>query len=344
MTQNKQCARRARWVGAVAKATWSVLLAISGVAALSAHAAPAAYPDHAVTLVVPFPAGGPSDQLAQSLVEALRKPLGVAVQIEHIGGAGGTVGAAKVARATPDGYTLLLHHIGMATAPALYPSLAYNTLDDFEYLGLLQEVPMVLVGRPGLPAKTYAELSQWMVANRGKVNLANAGQGSASQLCGLLFRSVTQMDLRSVRYRGASPAMADLLTGQVDLMCNQSTDTALLLAKNKLRAYAVTSPQRMDVPSLTGVPTLHELGLKGFSVTVWYGVYAPHGTPKPVLEALAAALQQARGDPVFQANAKAGGASVVLDGRSQGPEHKRFVKSELSKWGAVIRAAGEFAN
>lgn len=336
MTQNKQRAKRAGWFGAMLS-----MVAIGLAAVLPARAA---YPDHAVTLVVPFPAGGPSDQLARSLAEALRKPLGVAVQIEHIGGAGGTVGTAKVARATPDGYTLLLHHIGMATAPALYPSLAYNTLDDFEYLGLLQEVPMVLVGRPGLPAKSYAELSQWMVANRGKINLANAGQGSASQLCGLLFRSVTQMDLRSVRYRGASPAMADLLSGQVDLMCNQSTDTVALLSKNKLRAYAVTSPLRLDVPGLAEVPTLSELGLNAFSVTVWHGVYAPHGTPKPVLAALAAALQQARSDPVFQANAAAGGASVVLDARSQGPEHKRFVKSELSKWGAVIRAAGEFAN
>ncbi|MDC8785846.1 tripartite tricarboxylate transporter substrate-binding protein [Paucibacter sp. hw1] len=298
-----------------------------------------------MTLIVPFPAGGPSDQLARNLARALGKALATGVQIENIGGGGGTVGVQKAARAQPDGRTLLLHHIGMATAPALYPALPYKPLDDFEYLGLLQEVPMTLVGRPGLPAKDYAQLSAWMVANRGKVNWANAGQGSASHLCGLMFRNVTRLDLRSVRYRGASPAMADLLAGQVDLMCDMSTDTLAQIRKGRIRAYAVTSSHRLtQVPELADVPTLDELGLKGFSVTVWYGLYAPAGTPKPALERLASALQRVRADPDFIEGASVAGASVVVDVRGQGLEHKRFVKAEIIKWGAALRAAGDEAN
>ncbi|WP_184296481.1 tripartite tricarboxylate transporter substrate-binding protein [Roseateles oligotrophus] len=312
---------------------------------LAAQSARAEFPEHPITLVVPFPAGGPTDLLARDLAEALRKTLGVAVQRENIGGGGGTVGAAKVARATADGYTLLLHHIGMATAPSLVPGLSYKPLEDFDYLGLINELPMVLVGRPGLPAKNYAELSQWMVSNRGKINLANAGQGSASHLCGMLFRSVTHLDLRTVRYRGASPAMADLLADQVDLLCDQTSDTAAQIARGRIKAYAVTSTQRLTtLPNLAAVPTLDELGLKGFSVSVWHGLYAPHGTPKPALDKLAAALQQLRADPAFRAAQAAQGATLIEDGRSQGAEHKKFVKAEIAKWGAVIRAAGSYAD
>lgn len=320
-----------------------VLSAALGLTAM--HAARAEFPDHPITLVVPFPAGGPTDLLARDLAEALRKSLGVAVLRENIGGGGGTVGASKVARAPADGYTLLLHHIGMATAPTLYPALAYKPLEDFDYLGLINEVPMVLVGRPGLAAKNYAELSQWMVANRGKINLANAGQGSASHLCGMLFRSVTHLDLRTVRYRGASPAMADLLADQVDLLCDQTSDTAAQIARGRIKPYAVASAQRLTtLPNLAGVPTLDELGLKGFSVSVWHGLYAPHGTPKAALEKIAAALQQARSDPAFRAAQAAQGATLIEDSRAQGPEHKKFVKAEIVKWGAVIRAAGSYAD
>jgi len=312
---------------------------------LAVHSARAEFPDHPITLVVPFPAGGPTDLLARDLAEALRKSLGVAVQRENIGGGGGTVGTAKVARAAADGYTLLLHHIGMATAPSLVPGLSYKPLEDFDYLGLINEVPMVLVGRPGLPAKNYTELSQWMVANRGKINLANAGQGSASHLCGMLFRSVTHLDLRTVRYRGASPAMADLLADQVDLLCDQTSDTAAQIARGRIKAYAVASGQRLrTLPNLAAVPTLDELGLKGFSVSVWHGLYAPHGTPKTALDKISAALQQARSDPAFRAALAVQGSTLIEDGRSQGPEHKKFVKAEIAKWGAVIRAAGSYAD
>ncbi|WP_348751491.1 tripartite tricarboxylate transporter substrate-binding protein, partial [uncultured Aquincola sp.] len=205
----------------------------------------AQYPTKPVTIVVPFTAGGPTDKVARDLAEALRKPLGGTIIIENVGGAGGTLGAAKVAKAAPDGYTLLLHHIGMATAPALYRSLPYKTLDDFEYLGLINEVPMTLIGRPSLPANNYAELVKWLEQNKGKVNLANAGLGAASHLCGLLFQSTLKIDMTTVPYKGTAPAMNDVLGGQVDIMCDQTTNTSGQIEAGKVKAFAVTTPHRL---------------------------------------------------------------------------------------------------
>ena len=251
---------------------------------LSVGAALAEYPDKAVNVVVPFAAGGPTDKVARDFAESLRKPLGNTVVVENVGGAGGTIATAKVARAAPDGYTLLLHHIGMATSPALYRNLTYKTLEDFEYLGMIVEVPMTLIGKPSLPASNYAELTKWLDANKGKINLANAGLGSASHLCGLLFQSTLKIDMTTVPYKGTGPAMTDLLGGQVDLMCDQTTSTTSQIAGGKIKAFAVTTPQRVATPVLKNLPTLDELGLKGFSVAIWHGVYAPKGTPKPILD------------------------------------------------------------
>ena len=312
---------------------------------LAASTALAEYPDKPITIVVPFAAGGPTDKVARDLAEAMRKPLGGAtVVIENVGGAGGTLGAAKVARAAPDGYTLLLHHIGMSTSPALYRNLPFKTLDDFEYLGMINEVPMTLIGRPTLPANNYAELAKWIDANKGKVNLANAGLGAASHLCGLLFMSAIKVDMQTVPYKGTAPAMTDLIGGQVDIMCDQTTNTTTQIEGGKIKAYAVTSPKRLTTPALAKLPTLDESGLKGFNVSIWHALYAPKGTPKAVLDKLNTAMKAALKDPEFIKREEALGAVIVTDARLNGAEHKKFVESEIAKWSPVIKAAGVYAD
>jgi len=315
------------------------------VAAALAGTAFAEYPDKPVTIVVPFAAGGPTDKVARDLAEALRKPMGgQAIVIENVGGAGGTLGATKVAKAAPDGYTLLLHHIGMATSPALYRTMQYKTLEDFEYLGLINEVPMTVIGKSGLPATNYAELSKWLDANRGKINLANAGLGSASHLCGLLLQQSLKIDMTTVPYKGTAPAMTDLLGGQVDLMCDQTTNTTSQIESGKVKAFAVTSSKRLTTPALSKLPTLDESGLKGFNVTIWHGLYAPKGTPKPVLDKVNAALKAALKDAEFDKREEALGAVIVTDARVNPAEHKKFVEAEINKWGPVIKAAGQYAD
>jgi tripartite-type tricarboxylate transporter receptor subunit TctC len=319
--------------------------ALTLIAATLAGTAAAEYPEKPVTIVVPFAAGGPTDKVARDLAEALRKPMGgQAIVIENVGGAGGTLGATRVAKAAPDGYTLLLHHIGMATSPALYRNLPYKTLDDFEYLGLINEVPMTLIGRTSLPANNYPELVKWLEANKGKINLANAGLGAASHLCGLLLQQSLKIDMTTVPYKGTAPAMTDLLGGQVDLMCDQTTNTTGQIETGKVKAFAVTTTKRLTTPSLAKLPTLDESGLKGFNVTIWHGLYAPKGTPKPVLDKVNAALKQALKDADFDKREEALGAVIVTDARVNPAEHKKFVEAEINKWGPVIKAAGQYAD
>jgi tripartite-type tricarboxylate transporter receptor subunit TctC len=264
--------------------------------------------------------------------------------IENVAGAGGTLGAAKVAKAAPDGYTVLLHHIGMATAPALYRSLPYDVRHDFEFLGLITEVPMTLVGRSTLPAQGFAELRRWLKAHEGRVNLATAGLGAASHLCGLLLQQRLGMRLATVPYKGTAPAMADLLAGQVDLLCDQTTNTSGQIATGQVKAYAVTTAKRLNTPALAGLPTLDEAGLKGFNVTIWHGLYAPKNTPQPVLERLNTALRAALNDPEFVRRETALGAEIVRDARTSAAGHRQFVESEITRWAPTIRAAGETAN
>ena len=305
----------------------------------------AAYPDKPVTIIVPFAAGGPTDKVARDLAEVLRKGLNnQTVVIENVGGAGGTLGAAKAAKAAPDGYTFLLHHIGMATSPALYRTLPYKTLDDFEYLGMINEVPMTLIGKPGLPASNYAELLKWIEANKGKINLANAGLGAASHLCGLLFQQAVKIDMTTIPYKGTAPAMTDLLGGQVDLMCDQTTNTTAQIEGGKVKAYAVTTMKPLSTPALSRLPTLDSQGLKGFNVSVWHAMYAPKGTPKPVLDMVNTALKNALKDPEFIKRQEALGAVIVSDNRTNPAEHKRFVEAEINKWGPAIKAAGQYAD
>ena len=314
-------------------------------ALLAATAALAEYPEKPITLVVPFAAAGPTDKIARDLGEVLRKGLNnQTVLIENVGGAGGTLGANKVAKAAPDGYTLLLHHIGMATSPGLYRNLPYKTLDDFEYLGMINEVPMTLIGRPTLPANNYAELVKWLEANKGKINLANAGLGAASHLCGLLFQQSLKIDMTTIPYKGTAPAMTDILGGQVDIMCDQTTNTSSQIEGGKVKAFAVTTLKPLTTPALAKLPTLDGSGLKGFNVSIWHALYAPKGTPKPVLDQLNAALRNALKDPEFIKRQEALGAVVITDTRLAGAEHKKFVEGEIAKWGPAIKAAGQYAD
>ena len=304
-----------------------------------------AFPNGPITIVVPFAAGGPTDKVARDFAEALRKPLnGAVVVVENVGGAGGTLGANKVAKAAPTGQTLLLYHIGMATSPALYRNMPYKTLDDFEYLGMINEVPMTLVGRSTLPANNYAELTKWLEANKGKINLANAGLGAASHLCGLLFQQAAKIDMTTVPYKGTAPAMTDLLGGQVDIMCDQTTNTTSQIESGKIKAFAVTTNKRLTTPALKNLPTLDESCMKGFNVSIWHGLYAPKGTPPAVVEQLNTALRAALKDPEFIKREEALGAVVVTDGRLAPAEHKKFVESEINKWGPAIKAAGQYAD
>ena len=320
-------------------------LLIATVAALSVGGAFAqAFPaDKPITIVVPFPAGGPTDKVARDMAEALRKPLGGTVVIENVGGAGGTLGAAKVAKAAPDGYTLLLTHVSMATAPALYRTMQFKPLEDFEYLGLINEVPMTIVARPSHPANNYAEFGKWINENKGKINMAHAGLGSASHLCGLVFQSALKVDMTTVPYKGTAPAMTDLIGGQVDFMCDQTTNTTTQIDAGKIKAYAVTSPKRLK-GTLAKFPTLDESGLKGFNVSIWHGLYAPKGTPKAVTEKLNGALKVALKDAAFDKNQEALGAVIVDDARVNPAEHKKFVEAETAKLGPVIKAAGQYAD
>ena len=319
------------------------LLALSS--AIVAAGALAAFPDKPITIVVPFAAGGPTDKVARDFAEALRKPLGGAtIVVENVGGAGGTLGAAKVAKASPDGYTLLLFHIGMATTPGLYRKLSYSSTNDFDYLGMINDVPMTLLGRKTLPATNYTELVKWLNDNKGKINLANAGQGSASHLCGLMFQSSIKIDMTTVPYKGTAPAMNDLLGGQVDIMCDQTTNTTAQIAAGSVQAYAVSTTKRVNTPVLAKLPTLDESGLKGFNVSIWHGLYAPKGTPQAVLDRLNAGLKEALKDADFIKRQEALGAVVVTDSRTSPAEHKKFVSAEIDKWGAVIKAAGQYAD
>ena len=318
---------------------------LATLATLTLAAAAQAYPDKPISIVVPFAAGGPTDKVARDLAVALSKQLkGQSIVIDNVGGAGGTLGAAKVAKAAPDGYTLLVHHIGMATSPALYRKMPYDTLGDFEYLGMINDVPMTLVGRSTLPANTFPELVKWLESNKGKINLANAGLGAASHLCGLLFQQSVKIDMTTVPYKGTAPAMTDLLGGQVDIMCDQTTNTSGQIEAGKVKAFAVTSPKRLTTPALAKLPTLDESGMKGFNVGIWHGMYAPKGTPKAVQEQLNAALRAALKDADFVKKQEALGAVVMTDARTGQAEHKKFVEAEIAKWGPVIKAAGQYAD
>lgn len=314
---------------------------------LSANAFAQDYPsaNKPITFVLPYAAGGPTDKAARDLAQAMSKAMGGhSIVIDNSAGASGSIGANKVAKASADGYTLLFTHIAQATLPTFFRKLPYNVEKDFEYIGLVSENPMNLIGRPSLPVNTMGELVTWIQGNKGKINIANAGPGSASHLCGMLFQSTLKVDMTSVPYKGTAPAMTDLIGGQVDLMCDQTTTTIPQIEGKKVKSFAVTTPARLSSPVLKDMPTMQEAGLKDFSVTIWQGLYAPKGTPAPVLKKLNDALKVAIKDPDFIRKQDAGGASVINDARNDPAGHKAFVMAEIAKWAPVIKAAGVYAD
>src|SRR5712692_2448772 len=269
-------------------------------------------------------------------------PLKQQILIDNSGGAGGIIGINKTAKARADGYTLLLYHIGMATAPALYRKLPYDTLNDFDYIGQVADVPMMLIAKKTTPAANFAEFLSYAKANKDKLTYANAGLGSASYLCGLLFMSTIQAEFTTVPYKGTGPAMNDLVGGQVDFMCDQTTNTVPQIRSGNVKAYGVTTIARL--PSLPDLPTLDEQGLKGFDLVVWNGLYAPRGTPKPALDKLVAALQAAVQDATFRTRLGDLGAEPVSVAKATPESLRARLRSEVDKWTPIISKTGKFAD
>lgn len=318
-------------------------------AATAAFAASAQdFPSKPITMVVPFAAGGPTDTVARQLAESMRKHLGNAtIVIDNAAGAGGTIGATKVARAAPDGHTVLVWHIGMAATAGLYRKLQYKPLEDFEYLGMINDVPMTLLGSPKLPANTYRDFENYIRTNGGKLNLAHAGLGSASHICGLMWQYAVKLDksMATIAYRGTAPAMNDLIAGTVDVMCDQTTNTTSQIEAGRVKAFAVTTAKPLsDHKLLKDYPSLQEMGLKNFNLTIWHGMYAPKGTPGAVTQKLNNALQAALKDPEFIKKQQALGAIVVKDNRATPAGHKAFVTNQITQLKTVIDAAGQYAD
>ncbi len=308
----------------------------------SAGNAMAQYPNRNVTMLVPYAAGGPTDTVARVTAQAMGKPLGQTIVVENRPSAGGILAPETVKNAKPDGYTILIHHIGMATTPALYRQLRFNPLTDFDYIGLINDVPMTIIARQNFPAKDFKEFLAYIKANKDKVTYANAGIGAASHLCGMLFMSAIQTDVLTVPYKGTAPAMNDLLGGTVDFMCDQTTNTTTQIKAGKVKVYGVTSAKR--VPSLPDVPTMIEQGLKDFEVGIWHGLYAPKGTPKPVIDRLVAALQEAVKDPTVNQRFADLGATAYPADKATPAALAAHVKAEIDKWGPIIKKAGVYAD
>jgi tripartite-type tricarboxylate transporter receptor subunit TctC len=318
-------------------------LAIASAVAVTLGASAAhAWPDRPVTVVVPFAAGGPTDTVARLIGEPMTRELGQQVIVENVGGAGGTLGAARVAKADADGYTLLLHHIGQATSVSLYRKLSYDPVKAFAPIGLITDVPMTVVARADLEPKDLPELLSWIRDKKEDATYANAGIGSASHLCGMLLMSSLEAQMTTVAYKGTGPAMTDLLGGQVDVMCDQTTNTTGQIKGGKIKAYGVTT--RTRVPALPDLPTLDEGGLKGFEVAVWHGLYAPAGTPQEVIDRVEAALQVALKDPKVVERFADLGTEPVAQDRATPAALQAHLEAEVAKWSPVIKAAGVYAD
>jgi tripartite-type tricarboxylate transporter receptor subunit TctC len=296
------------------------------------------YPMRPITLVVPFSAGGPTDVLARILAGPMSKTLGQSVVVENRPGAGGTLGAAHVAQARPDGYTVLIHHNGMATGPALYRKLPYEPLRDFEFIGQVADVPMTLIGRKDLAPETLEEVIAYIRANRKTINFAHAGAGAVSHLCAMLLQRTLDVELTTVQFQGTAPALIALVGGHVDLLCDQTTQTLAHIKAHNVKLYGTTTLTR--VAALPDTPTLSEGGLNQFEVVVWHGVYAPKGTPDAVLDKLAAALRSALHDRTVMERLSELGAQIVPESKQTPAGLRDWLKAEIDKWTPLIRSAG----
>ncbi|MDK8873034.1 MULTISPECIES: tripartite tricarboxylate transporter substrate-binding protein [Paracoccus] len=300
------------------------------------------WPQRQITMVVPFAAGGPTDTVARMVAERMSADLGQQIIVENIGGAGGTLGAGNVAKADPDGYTVLLHHIGMATSATLYRNLAYDTLNAFDYVGLVTEVPMVVVARKDFEPNDFTAFISYVKDNADNLTLANAGIGSASHLCGMMLMSALEAPLVTVPYKGTGPAMTDLLGGQTDIMCDQTTNTTQQIKGGTIKAYAVTTPERLEL--FPDLPTAMESGLDGFDVSIWHGIYTPKGTPAEVNERLSKSLQSALADEgVVKAMADLGTAPSPAEDATPAALQAKL-EAEIARWQPVIEAAGVYAD
>jgi tripartite-type tricarboxylate transporter receptor subunit TctC len=320
----------------------SLVSLFAAAATLAASAIAQQYPTRNITMLVPYAAGGPTDTVARVVAQAMTKPLGQTVVVENRPSAGGILAPEQVKNAKPDGYTILIHHIGMATTPALYRQLRFNPLNDFDYIGLINDVPMTLIARGNFPAKDFREFLDYVKKNKDKVSYAHAGIGAASHLCGMLFQSAIQTDFLTVPYKGTAPAMNDLLGGQVDFMCDQTTNTTSQIKSGKVRVYGVTSAK--PVPSLPDVPTLDQQGLKGFEVGIWHALYGPKGMPKPVSDKLVAALQETVKDGNVQKRFADLGATTYPPEKATPAALQQHLKAEIDKWSPLIKKAGVYAD
>ena len=332
----------------MASMTTSIKPALAAIAfALATAAAPqamaqAAWPAKSITLVVPAAAGGPTDTVARLIGEAMGKTLGQSVIVENLGGAGGTIGMARVAKAAPDGYTIAIHHIAHSTSPALYDNLKYDPVNDFDHLGRITDVPMTLVSKTAVAAKDVKELIDWIRAEKGKVTYGHAGVGSAAHLCTLVLMKELNLEMVGVGYRGTGPAMNDLLGGQFDVMCDQTTNTTNQIKEGRIKGYAVTT--KAKVSSLPDLPTLDSTALPGFEVSAWHAMWAPKGLPKEATDKLVAALQAALKDPKVIERFADLGTEPVAQNLATPEALKSQVTSEVKRWDAVIKAAGVKGN
>lgn len=324
--------RRALLTGAVAASTGLASFAVTGPAAAQA------YPNKPITLIVPAAAGGPTDTVARLIAESMTKTFGQTVVVENVGGAGGTIGMAKVARAAPDGYTIAVWHIAQATAPALYDGLKYDVVSDFDHLGRITDVPMTLVSKAGLPPKDIAEIVAWMKANQGKATYGHAGIGSASHLCMLMLMKELGIKMEGVGYRGTGPAMNDLISGTFDVMCDQTTNTTGHIKDGRIKGYAVTT--KAKVSSVPDLPTFDSGTLPGFEVSAWHALWAPKGLPKDVTDKLVAALKVALKDPKVVERFAGLGTEPVAEAEVSPEALKTYLEAEVKRWDAVIKAAG----
>jgi tripartite-type tricarboxylate transporter receptor subunit TctC len=307
-------------------------------AAAAGSAAAQGFPSKPITIVVPAGAGGPTDTVARLVGESMSRTLGQQIIVENVGGAGGTIGVGRVAKSPPDGYTLVVWHIGQATAPALYDNLKYNVLDDFDGIGRITDVPMTIVGKAGLEAKSIGDLLAWVKAKQKDVTYAHAGIGSASHLCALLLMNAINVEMTAVSYRGTGPAMNDLVGGQFDMMCDQTTGTTNQIKEGKIKGYAATTAQRLKV--LPELPTLDESGLKGFEVSAWHAMWAPKGIPGEASAKLVAALQAALKDEKVIERFASLGTEPVAQSEATPDALKAQLTAELAKWAPVIKASG----
>jgi len=301
-----------------------------------------AWPSHAqapsnrpLTMVVTFPAGGPTDVIARLVADGMARRLEQRIVVENISGAGGTIGAARVARAAPDGSTLLLHQVALAVAASLYPQLPYDTLTDFDGVGPINFEPMVIVGRKTLPAATLADLVTWLRDRPTPAIFANSGIATPSHLCAALFIGGVGVRVTQVPYRGGPPALTDVLAGQADLFCGQSFAMVEQVRSGAVRGYVVTSRQRDS--ALPELPSLDEAGFKGLETIVWHALFVPRGTPAPAVARLNQALRDTLADREIAPRLTTAGARLFPADQQTPAAAKQLLVDEVAKWAKVIR-------